>query len=341
MKVFSLERIQAVRVALSILVAGVITQFFSIREPAWVMITIVFIAQPSIGATLSRSKHRAMSTILGVLAGGLLSIVMHHILWVNALVGITCVFLGTYFLINRYDIYVFFLSIIIILILGFASQHVWIFVYDRIIDTLLGIVIFFVFTVLFFPITAHQFLRRDLLRTITHLRQLIEVSFSHITQRTQKSIMGIGRARADAISSVIIAHKHFEDLTYEYGLFTLTRTSSYAMIAQFEKIFASVYALESIAIEQYRATPQLKDIFAQLEQVFYELIETLEALIRKPKARTEVNYQGSQLMQVSLANLPTESTPALVFIRYNLESLTNDLEILYHSCYCFATGQQL
>ena len=115
------------------------------------MLTVMVVMLPSVGASLDRSKLRATSTLLGVIVGGILALLFKDTLWVTIIISLSVLFFACYLIMTNYLYGVFFLSALIILVLSYIEHNIWTFCFWRFIDTLIGIAIAFVVSLLVFP----------------------------------------------------------------------------------------------------------------------------------------------------------------------------------------------
>jgi len=131
----------SLRLAIACLFAFGITFIFPLGNYSyWILLTIVVIMKPGFSLTKTRNMQRLKGTLVGIAAGLiLLAVVKIFVLQL----GLSMIFLLGFFAFNKsnYTVSVVFITTMVILLLDIQSNHHTMFIYERILDTVIGCVI--------------------------------------------------------------------------------------------------------------------------------------------------------------------------------------------------------
>jgi|GEM_PF-4251616 len=327
----SLNTRHCLRVAMATMIAIIIGHVFAIPKAYWLTISALVVLQPSIGATLLRAKQRSISTLVGVLIGAMITILTHQLFWLTALIGLFSLFLGVYFSSKDYLKTIFFLSILVMIMMGLFATNIWQFVFYRFFDTLLGVIIGFVLSLILWPVSAKSLLQQDFLKLIQHYRQLSNAIFDQFISFSHEGQLAIGRSRVEIYADIKLAKQHFEDMQHELDLLNIKRATGFAVVTLFEKFRMTSFAINSISSARERLPAGMIAYLGELKHAVDKLLGQYEFLLMQKKLTTQIglNFIPSSRLPV----FPQEERSLeFMFLQHNIFHLENELNHLYHAC---------
>ena len=338
----SLKSQHALRVAIATALAILISRWLIMPRSYWVTISALVIVQPNIGATFLRAQQRSISTLLDVLIGAMLVILIHQILWLTALLGLISLFLGIYFFQMNYVKVIFFFSVLLMLIFGLYAPNIWQFVFYRFFDTLLGVGIGFMASLLLWPVSAGRVLRQDLIQTIKNSQPLVDLVFSQLVAFSLEEQMQIGESRVAVYQNLQLAKQHFEDMRHEFALLTVKRAAAFAIISTMEKMRLTLYAINSVSASEEKYSHELKIYLKAFRLSINKLLCQYVGLLEKSAVDSTIGLYfipSDRFPSFPVESLSSEQS----FLKYNLLHLELELNHLYYACRRFlrTEGPQL
>lgn len=327
----SLNSRHCLRVAVAMVIAIIIGHLFLIPKAYWVTISALVILQPNIGATLLRAKQRSVSTLTGVLVGAMLSILMHQLFWLTAVVGLGCLFFGVYFSSSNNVKAIFFFSVLVMIMLGVFSTNIWQFVFYRFFDTLLGVAIGFTLSLVLWPVSAKSLLQEDFAALVMQYRQLSNLILEQFLSFNRQGQLKIGRCRVEIYGHLKSAKQHFEEVQHEMDLFSVKRATGFAILSLFEKMRTTLFAINSVSSSAEKLSPAMVAYLGELKQAVDKLLGQYEFLLQQKKLTTSMglNFIPSNRLP---AFPPEKQSLELLFLQHNIMHLENELNHLYHAC---------
>ncbi|MFD1256725.1 FUSC family membrane protein [Mucilaginibacter terrae] len=162
----------SLRLAIACLFAFAITFIFPLGNYSyWILLTIVVIMKPGFSLTKTRNIQRLTGTLAGIAAGLiLLAVVNVFVLQLT----LSMIFLLGFFAFNKsnYTVSVAFITTMVILLLDIQSNHHTIYIFERILDTLIGCAIALSASYLFPVWEAHK------LHTV--IKEVLEVNINYL-----------------------------------------------------------------------------------------------------------------------------------------------------------------
>lgn len=239
----------SLKVGLALLFIAWLTPYFSIQQPYWIIITCMAVMLPTVGATLERSKLRALSTVFGVIVGGFLAYVCKQNLVLIILLSFTLLFFACYFIQSHYTHSVFAFAALLVLLLSHFFHHPWQFALWRFIDTTIGIAIAFVFALILLPCWSKKSIKNTLKDTLIHLKSLSNDILS--ATQNEATTLQIEKTRSSLIQATEKLKKEFREMQHE-----LPESSNRLLIME-----AIILIVERLRLDLYL----MRDIRNQLE----------------------------------------------------------------------------
>lgn len=207
----------------------------------WVLITISSIMLPTVGATLARSKIRALGTTAGVLTGDVLAYFLGSHLAYIGLGAAVLLFFGLYSFKTNYAAFVFCVAAFLVLVLSQISHNPWQFAYWRFIDTLIGVFLAFTFSILICPCWAKKSVLNSLNTTICHLKALSLLTLQ--TGHAKKNLCLIEKTRAAVIQTTEKLKLEYNEMLHETVSSNKQVVFMEAIILMLERIRFNFYLL--------------------------------------------------------------------------------------------------
>ena len=155
---------QSFRVALCITIAYFVMQIYHLNNPLWVYLSIVIINQTHLGLSVKKAVERLFGTIIGAIVGAVMGGYLFEVHPLSLYFCIIVVFLTYYYIRLNYLLAVFFVTILVTASFYLLKPSVTLyeFIYNRVIDTLVGLSIGVLGEVLIFPQSLLQIIRLNL-----------------------------------------------------------------------------------------------------------------------------------------------------------------------------------
>ncbi|MDE3740696.1 YccS family putative transporter [Maribacter polysaccharolyticus] len=132
----------ALRLSVSFLIGFAVYEYFNIEKGEWIVLTILFVLQPSFSETRKRLLERTIGTLMGVVIG--VSIIRLFSFSGQILLLITSAYLFLIWMKRRYSVGVVFITIFVLCAFNIISNKGVEVMAPRLIDTLIGAFISFI-----------------------------------------------------------------------------------------------------------------------------------------------------------------------------------------------------
>ncbi len=156
----------ATRLSVTAAVATLIYLLTGIPEGAWIILTVVVLMKPDLGATLDRLAQRLTGTIIGVVVGGVLIVVLSPYPVLMMLVGAVLLFWMVALVRLNYLFWVLPLTPFVLLTLALVEPGDWELGWWRLLNTLIGAGLAIAATYLLWPSKASTGYSRALARQL-------------------------------------------------------------------------------------------------------------------------------------------------------------------------------
>ncbi|AUH71053.1 FUSC family protein [Legionella sainthelensi] len=282
MEVTSEKTIMAARMAISMIIALIITTYFDIVEPTWVYISL-FIAlfeQRTIGASLTRCSMRAIATISSAIYSLIIILFFHNAYLMNIIGFAVGIFLYTYLFLGTKQSYIGILGCVTLAIC-LINYNDFTFVFMRPTNVIIGILIGIFTLRFFFPTRATKVLLLEMQKFLNEYAGL-----SAYLANIEDSTTDLSKHLIQCESNVLALILRFQTLINEAQV-EISKDSEFTQVAadilqSFRHIFryyASIIAL--ILYEGVKINDKDKASFLFLSNTLNELKENLFTLKRK------------------------------------------------------------
>lgn len=156
----------ATRLAVAVAVATLLYLFTGLPEGAWVILTVVVLLKPDIGATLDRLVQRLVGTMIGVVVGGTLVVLLSPYPVLIAFVASAFLFGMVAFVRLNYVFWVMSLTPLVLLTVSLSDLGDWELGGWRLVNTIIGAILAIAATYLLWPSSAANGFRRALAREL-------------------------------------------------------------------------------------------------------------------------------------------------------------------------------
>lgn len=308
----------ALRVACALFLVAIIGDYLQVDKLYWIILTVLVVMQSTLGATLDRSRSRAVSTLTGVVVGGIVMSLLADQIALLLIISLLIAFVGLYFMFYNMSRAIFCLSAVLIIALGFMQHNVWYFAEQRFINTCVGIVVAFIFSMCVFPLWAKKNIHTSLLQVLEHLQQLTPLMMA--AQEQETLFADIESRRALLIRATEKLKKDFTELRYEL-------ISGNAELFIFESIILLIYRLRVDLYFMFdaRADIQSKDSFKELAAYAQDIFSTLCKAVLNRQSPGAVHVYAQPAQESAYI-----SQAVRLFIA-DLSALQQDMHYLYRA----------
>jgi len=168
----------AVRISCSLVLAFIIQQGFQLEHGFWLLLTVLFVCQPSYSETRKRLVQRSLGTLIGVLLGYPMLLLVDNTL-LQVLFMISSAFLFFNYLRTNYGLAVIFITLFVMFVFNLLTGTGIDILPARIVETLLGCILSVLAITFIFP--DWQFQRFPSL--VTNLLTLSNRYFNLVSQQ--------------------------------------------------------------------------------------------------------------------------------------------------------------
>ncbi len=251
----------------------------------WMLMTVIIILQPNLGATIRKTGQRVLGTVLGVLVGMLLlALTAQHSHW-RVDLSVALIFPAVYCLAFSYAYAIFFASIILILALSGNQLDPWLMAVERLFYTGLGAVIGLLATYLLWPNRAGTNFRQQLALSLSQAQQLFEQAVNDYLQgqyqpeQLQPRYTQLG-------NSLLQARRYFDEAGFEPAVALNYLDIGHALLLLAERLQELLQGLCLVATQ-----PAANIADSQLLEHLRVLIAVIPKAIQQ--LITALNHQGS------------------------------------------------
>lgn len=323
----------ALRAGIAVSLAIAVTQYFHLSLGYWLILSTIVVLQPTFGATLQRSKARALGTILGVAMGALLAALIKQAVLPTAILGFMLVLSCVISMRIAQAYSIFFATTLVMLLLSYNHPNHWEFVTIRVYDTIIGAGIGIGCSLLLWPSLAQNELKQHLIKTLSHTRQLhdliIDAVLTHKPNQLQINPLKL------KIESNIDKNRDFLNQS-SHELFTTAkqRAPTFALLDNLDKMHMVMRTLHFISTSDFKPTHPRR--FKNNLYAFKQNIDSALAYAKDVLTDEEIS-QDRELRQQILKNiellpeLPQDRSTALRFLHLHLNLLLIEANHIVHA----------
>jgi uncharacterized membrane protein YccC len=311
----------AVRVSTAAAIAIAFDRYIKSPYAYWTLMTTIIIMQANLGASINKAKQRVIGTILGVLVGVMLGVVFQNQAYFFAIIIPLLILLFIYAMPFSYTIAIFFGSMLVIILLAYQDPNPWIFVFKRIIDTLIGAGIGLGVCMFLWPTWAKE----DFSDSLTNGMKSCHTFFTKI----MRGLSGGNINDQEIIASVIETEKflkesqqRFNDFTHEPNAIQFCQGAAKAIIYSQERIHNILLSLNIIQkdtnIEQIdnNLKKQLAAFLATSSNLVEHIIQSIEQHKKLPKFLDP--YDSLKQINNAIKNSPHKDEAKFALLYRNL-----------------------
>jgi uncharacterized membrane protein YccC len=315
----------ALRAAIAIGFSVCLGHFFKLNYAYWMLISVLVVIQPNVGATLLKARQRAFSTLFGVLIGALLLVLFKHNEPLVLITTFAFVFLCFWLMFLNYFWAIFFISAALIIAIGFHSNNSWEFVLNRLFDTVLGVVIGIAFSLILWPSWARLRLRSTLLNSMQQAKKLSHLVLRDM-QKKETSLKEINDLKLGLRVSLSGMQQNFSETRYEVLWKSSRQIRTHAMMTCLERIKEILFAMHGMqhsqaGLKAKMINPETLEHFdKQFSTIFNCFIEKLENKNAHPET-LKINLSGKTIPN-------PENCATILYLQRNLDRILFELKHL-------------
>ncbi len=242
----------SLRVAVAAVLAAYLALVFHLNSPYWAVISTLTVMNPFVGATLRKSIHRIVGTIVGALLGLVIASLVVNSLLLYLSFCFLVMATAQYFVTTTRAPYMFILggltALIVFASLGISLDQPYFFAFWRTSEVALGIVAIWVAVLLVYPGQAN---RAFYIKTSKLLFEL-DAIFCHVYGLKQLESSSFKRVEQSA-------QKHLKDIKENFSLFKQGASANYAEVNAISVILNTVESMLK-SLSQAVAHFQLQEV---------------------------------------------------------------------------------
>lgn len=300
----------ALRLSIVVILGCIIGDIFPINNSYWIILTIFIIMRPGFGITQERSLHRVYGTIIGGVASfGVIYLLPYPDLYLY--IAILCMPIAFGLIQENYMYASIFITITAIFIFALITPNIYNLIYDRLLDTVIGVGLSFGANYLIFPTWEHNTYREVVTKSIkANIAYLQEVKVLFNTQEGINTPYKV--ARKEAVLALSNLNTTFQRMLQEPKFMQSNNPSVYGIIVIQQSFLSSVASLgirlnskkitfpkqvfnkaidSLIVFLQYSlqiATEQEKSPSPDYKQAIDQLNESVKEIVELPKEESNI-----------------------------------------------------
>ena len=300
----------ALRLSIVVILGCIIGDIFPINNSYWIILTIFIIMRPGFGITQERSLHRVYGTIIGGVASfGVIYLLPYPDLYLY--IAILCMPIAFGLIQENYMYASIFITITAIFIFALITPNIYNLIYDRLLDTVIGVGLSFGANYLIFPTWEHNTYREVVTKSIkANIAYLQEVKVLFNTQEGINTPYKV--ARKEAVLALSNLNTTFQRMLQEPKFMQSNNPSVYGIIVIQQSFLSSVAsfgirlnskkitfpkevfnkAIDSLIVFlQYSlqiATEQEKSPSPDYKQAIDQLNESVKEIVEFPKEENNI-----------------------------------------------------
>ena len=259
----------AMRLSIVVILGYLIGDIFPINNAYWIILTIFIIMRPGFGIT----QERSLSRVYGTIIGGVASFAVIYLLPYPSLylyVAILCMPIAFGLIQENYMYASIFITISAIFIFALITPNVYSLIYDRLLDTVIGVGLSFAGNYLILPTWEHSTYREAVTKSIkaniAYLQQVKEIFNTEEGITTAYKV-----SRKEAVLALSNLNTTFQRMLQEPKFMQYKNPSVYGIIVIQQTFLASVASF-GIRLNSKKVTFP--------KAVFNEAIESLIAALQ-------------------------------------------------------------
>lgn len=323
----------AIRAGVAISIAIAITQWFHVALGYWLILSTVVVLQPTFGATLQRSKARALGTLLGVAMGALLAALLNHSLIPTAIIAFILILCCIISIKVAQAGSIFFATTLVMLLLSYNNPNHWEFITTRVYDTIIGACIGIGSSLLLWPSWAKSELNDHLILTIERSQRLLDLIINAII--TKNDSLDIINPLKLELESMIDKNREFlKQSTHELTSSSRQLAPSFALLDNLDQMHMVLRTLHFISTADFKASHPRK-LHQSLQNLKHNVNAALaytHAILSEQsdpynKAERQLVFDNIKV----LSELPQDRTPALRFLHRHMNLLLVECNHIVHA----------
>lgn len=293
----------AVRISIAMMLGLSLGHFVQVKNPYWILLTILVILRPSYGLTKERSLKRVIGTIIGaVVAIGIVLITQNF--YVYLALAILTLVLANSLLTKNYIYPAIFFTLNVIFVFSLLQPDHWTVIQYRIIDTLIGAGLAYLFGYFVFPIWEYKTIKDSLKQVIQSNSSYLKNIVLNYDSLEESLEFKLSRKQAFIESSNLNAS--FQRMTQDPKSKRKNVEMYYELVTLNQAMLSAIASLGSF-IRQHRIKEVkqsfqviVNDIIDQLSQIENSIannhsVEKIEASIDSEKAKDNLNHYWDEL----------------------------------------------
>lgn len=250
----------ATRVSVSLLIAFIIQQGLGLTQGFWLLLTVLFVCQPSFSETRKRFVQRTIGTLAGIAIGYPLLLSVESIS-IQIFFLLLSAFLFFCYLRTNYGLSVVFITVFVVFVFNILTGTGVSILPHRIIETLSGCALSFLAITIIFP--EWQFSRVP--KLVQHLLTLSNNYFTVVVHQYQTGFVEsdfFNKARFDTFQANAALTTAWQSMLFEPKSKQKLNNEVYALVNRTDALVSYISALSSHRhyIDQFKSNAKLQNI---------------------------------------------------------------------------------
>ena len=278
----------ALRLSIVVILGCIIGDIFPINNSYWIILTIFIIMRPGFGITQERSLHRVYGTIIGGVASfGVIYLLPYPDLYLY--IAILCMPIAFGLIQENYMYASVFITISAIFIFALITPNVYLLIYDRLLDTTIGVGLSFLGNYFILPTWEHKTynnaVRESVKANINYLKEIKIIFNSGEGITTTYKV-----SRKEAVLALSNLNTTFQRMLQEPKFMQNKNPAVYGIIVIQQSFLASAASF-GIRLNRKKVTFP-KDVFnIVMDSLIQSLEHSLDLLTKQTASESVIDYK--------------------------------------------------
>ena len=296
----------AMRLSIVVILGYLIGEIFTINNAYWIILTIFIIMRPGFGITQERSLNRVYGTIIG----GIMSFAAIYLLPYPSLylyIAIICMPIAFGLIQENYMYASIFITITAIFIFALITPNVYDLIYDRLLDTVIGVALSFAANYLILPTWEHNTYRQAVTKSIkANIGYLEQVKVIFNTEEGITTAYKV--SRKEAVLALSNLNTTFQRMLQEPKFMQNRNPSIYGIIVIQQSFLASVASF-GIRLNSKKVTFPKPVFNKAIDSLIQSLQHTLALLTQQAPLPPSIDYKAPiDQLQTAIKELSEQPT---------------------------------
>lgn len=311
----------AIRLATCFLIGYIIIHYFNLTKGDWILLTSLFVCQPSYSETRKKLLQRITGTLIGVVSGVLISQLLPSIYGQLALM-LVCVYAFFFWLKKNYSVSVVFITVFVIAAFNIISGQGVLMMQPRVIDTLIGSFLAILVVRFMWPDWQHKNLPKLLANAIdknkSYLKAIVE-EYKHVSEDDLD--YRIARRQAHTADNALTLA--WQGMKMEPKKYRSSQEKAFTLTYLNHALLSYLSALGSHRRIQDSISSDLIFTQEKVDEIFSNTRDILEGKAIENTSETMMDL--TSIIQEKINNTPKGTKRQKLVLLYNIAEVSNQI----------------